>query len=102
MDTDDLTPMAYQCLVLANDATDIMMTEFGAACSHYQTEDDYLRGVLKFTLEIEKKPLEYLDEWNLEGQINSDDFSQKIKLLLAHIQKTISIPWHDRGAPPEW
>lgn len=32
LDTSDLTPMAYDCIRLANTATDILKTDVGAAC----------------------------------------------------------------------
>lgn len=46
MDTDDLTSMAYQCILYASEATDVIKAEFGAACSEFKTEDEYLLGLL--------------------------------------------------------
>ncbi len=39
MDTDYLTPMAYECIRLADEATDVLKSTIGAACSKYGDED---------------------------------------------------------------
>jgi len=39
MDTDYLTEMAYDCIRLAMDATDVLKIELGAACKQYRTEE---------------------------------------------------------------
>ncbi len=39
MDTDYLTPMAYDCIRLADDATDVLRSEIGAACSQYPEDE---------------------------------------------------------------
>ena len=101
MDTDELTPMAYDCIRLADEATDVLKSELGAACSEYRTEDDYLKGILEDVQEIEKNPREYLDEWNLLDQTNIQAFKRKITILREHIEKTIATPLTERGAP-EW
>ena len=101
MDTDELTPMAYECIRLANEATDVLKSEIGAACSEYRTEDDYLKGILEDVKEIEKDPHEYLDGWNLLDQTNIRTFKRKITILREYIEKTIATPLAERGEP-EW
>jgi len=56
MDTDYLTPMAYDCIRLAGDATDVLKSEIGAACCQYRGEDEYLQGILADVKEIEEDP----------------------------------------------
>jgi hypothetical protein len=68
MDTSYLTPMAYDCICLADDATDVLKSELGAACSQYQGEDSYLHGILLDVKNIEEDPEEYFDTWNLLDQ----------------------------------
>jgi hypothetical protein len=101
MDTDELTPMAYDCILLANEAADVLKTELGALCSRYRSEDDYLGGILEHVREIEDDPREYLDWWNRLEQTNLRTFKQKLKALREHIEKTIATPLEERGTP-EW
>ena len=93
--------MAYDCIRLANDASDVLKSELGVACSEYRTEDDYLRGILKDVREIEEDPREYLDGWNLLEQTDMRTFKRKVKMLREHIEKAIATPLKERGEP-EW
>ena len=45
MDTDDLTKMAYQSIVIAAGFNDFLKTELGAEARHHKTEDDYLNAI---------------------------------------------------------
>ena len=99
MDTDDLTSMAYDCIRYADDVSDILKAELGAACTSFRTEDEYLSGILKHVREIEKDPEEYLDWWNLLDRVDIKVFKRKIRGLREHIQKTINTPLKDRGKP---
>ena len=99
MDTDSLTPMAYDCIRLADAATDVLKFELGAACSQYRDEDDYLRGILEDVKDIEEDPDEYLDQWNVLQQCDVDAFVQSIRTLREHIEKTIDTPILKRGEP---
>ena len=78
MDTDDLTPMAYDYMWSANEITDILKTELGAACSKFKTEDEYLRGILKHVKGIEKETEDYLDDWNLIDHVDINIFKRKL------------------------
>jgi len=100
MDTDYLTPMAYECIRLAEKVTDVLKSEFGAACSRYRNEDAYLQGILTDVKEIEEDPQEYLDWWNLLDDTDVDVFQGKIRELREHIEKTIITPLAKRGKPP--
>ncbi len=99
MDTDYLTPMAYDCMRYANDANDVLKSELGAACSEFKTEDEYLQGILGRVKEIEQDPEGYLDWWNLLDQTDINVFKKKIQMLRKHIHKTIETPLKDRGKP---
>jgi len=89
MDTDQLTEMAYGCLRLADDASDCLKTEFGAACSKFRDEDEYLERILAYVLEIEAEPESFLDEW------------EKLRVLREYIQRAIATPIGRRGKT-EW
>jgi uncharacterized coiled-coil DUF342 family protein len=99
MDTDYLTQMAYDCLIYANDATDVLKSELGAACKEFKTEDEYLAAILDHVTEIEEDPEDYLDWWNLLDQTDIKAFKKKIQRLKKHIQETMQTPLKDRGKP---
>ena len=97
MDTDYLTEMAYQCIVIANYACDMLKAELGAMCSDYKSEDEYLAAVLKYVKRIERKPHEYLDDNNYLDEIDVKTFKMKLKILREHTVKTMAIPIKNRG-----
>ncbi len=97
MDTDDLTRMAYDCLIYADDATDVLKSELGAACTEFKEEDQYITAILRHVIDIEEDPEGYLDCWNLLEQTDIKVFKRKIRVLRKRIQKTIKTPLKDRG-----
>lgn len=99
MDTDDLTPVAYDCIRLADEAVDVLKSELGAACSHYRGEDAYLAGILAYVKEIEEDPEDYLDSWNMLDQTDIAEVKNRIRVLREHIEKTIDTPIAERGEP---
>jgi hypothetical protein len=99
MDTDYLTPMAYACISLADEASDVLKSEIGAACSDYPDEGAYLAGILAGVKEIEEDPEDYLDWWNLLEETDVDEFVVKVRSLRAHIEQTIATPIAERGKP---
>jgi hypothetical protein len=99
MDTDYLTPMAYDCIRLANDAADILKSELGAACSQFRTEDDYLHGIMEYVKAIRDDPQGYLDRWDLLEEADVVEFRNSIQVLHDHIAKTIKTPVSERGEP---
>jgi hypothetical protein len=99
MDTDYLTRMAYDCLIYADDATDVLRSELGAACKEFKDEDQYLAAILDHVIEIEEDPKDYLDSWSLLGQTDIKAFKKKIQRLKKHIQETMQTPLNDRGKP---
>jgi hypothetical protein len=102
MDTDYLTPMAYHCIVIANEASDILKSEIGAACSQFEEENEYLKGILKFIIDIEKEPEDYLESLSLLDELDISIFKSAIKRLREHIENTIRIPFEERGEIPEY
>ena len=88
---------ASGCILYAEEATDVLKTELGAACSKFKTEDQYLLGILKIVRGIEKNPEAYLDDWNLLDEIDLKVFKIKLRSTREHIEKTIKIPLKDRG-----
>ena len=99
MDTDYLTRMTYDCLIYADDATDVLKSELGAACKEFKDEDKYLAAILDHVIEIEEDPKDYLDSWSLLGQTDIKAFKKKIQRLKEHIQETMQTPLKDRGKP---
>ena len=97
MDTDDLTEMAYQTIVLAYEATDILECELGILCGKCQTEDDYLTRVLEYVTALSMKPEEYLDYWGLLGDTEGATFVGKLDKLRRHVETTLTTPYPKRG-----
>ena len=102
MDTDYLTPMAYDCIIIANEASDILKTGIGAACYRFEDENEYLAGILKFVGEIEKDPEDYLESWSLLEELDVLIFKAGVIRLREHIEKTIETPFKERGEIPKY
>jgi hypothetical protein len=100
MDTDDLTPMAYETIVMAEEVLDVLKTEIGASASDKKSEDDYLRGVKALLRRILRWAREYLDDWNYLGSVDIRSFRKRVKEILAHVEKTLDTPYEQRGTPP--
>ncbi len=96
MDTDDLTDMAYKCIIYANEAVDILKSELGAECSKHANEDDYLRSIKSYVSSIKDDPDEYLDSWNLIEEIEITHFVKSIEKLSNHIKCTLELPVRER------
>ncbi len=100
MDTDDLTPMAYASIVIANEITDFLKCDLGVRSGNYKNEDAYLNGILKFVRKIKYDPEDYLDYWNLWDELDMATFVKGLKDLEKHILKTIETPFDQRGDVP--
>ena len=74
MDTDDLTEMAYESIIIANEITDFLKCDLGVRSMEYDDESAYLDGILKFVRKIKNDPEGYLDYWNLLDEIDLDFF----------------------------
>jgi len=94
MDTDDLTPMAYDTISLAGDVLDVLRTEIGASAAGKKTEDEFLRGVRSHLRSILRSAQEYLDGWNYLDTVN---FRTGVKGLLEHVEKTLATSFEERG-----
>jgi hypothetical protein len=100
MDTDDLTPMAYETIIRAEEVLDVLRTEIGASASNRKTEDDFLRGVRAHLRRILRSAREYLDEWNYLDSMDIRTFRRGVKDILTHVEQTLATPYDQRGAPP--
>ena len=100
MDTDYLTPMAYEIIVKADEILDVLKTEIGASCTKYDTEESFLKGALEFIDRKIEDPESYLDFWNYLDEVDIDQFKDKLKDLKMFIIKVIDTPLQERGEPP--
>jgi len=100
MDTDYLTPMAYDIIAKADEILDVLQTEIGASCAKYDTEESFLKGSLEYLNRKIEDPESYLDFWNYLDEIDVDEFKDKLKDLKKIIIETINIPLIERGEPP--
>ena len=96
MDTDDLTPMAYDCLLRANNAVDILMIELGALCSGCKTEDECLMKMLEHVKVVRRFSNDYLDAWNLLDDIKVSIFRKNVVEVEKFIEKTLATPIKER------
>ncbi len=100
MDTDDLTPMAYDTLLLAHDACDPLRAEIGASATKFKTEDEFLRGVAEFMQELLDAPEDYLDFWNILEEVSVGSFLDRVRRVNAHVAATLETQVVLRGKPP--
>jgi hypothetical protein len=98
MDTDDLTEMAYESILIANEITEFLKCDLGVPSKDYKNEDAYLNGMLRFVSKIKDDPAGYLDSWNLLEELDMAVFKKGIEELEKHIKKTIETPIAQRGA----
>jgi len=97
MDTDDLTEMAYESIIIANAITDFLKCDIGVWSKDYKDENDYLNGILKFIRKVKNAPEDYLDYWDLLQELDLASFEKGIEELEEHILKTIETPIEQRG-----
>ena len=100
MDTDDLTPTAYETLSRAFEFCDVLRTEIGAAAAEFRTEDDFLRGTRRYLTEILADPEGYLDSWDLLDDTDLKVFVKGVKGVRTHVTTTLKTPRGQRGKPP--
>ena len=97
MDTDDLTEMAYESIIIANELTDFLKCDLGVRSKDYKDENAYLNGILKFIQKIKNDAEAYLDYWNLWEELDLGVFTKGIVGLERHVKKTIETPIEQRG-----
>lgn len=64
----------------------------GRICRNYKNEDEYLNGLLNYTLEIKNDPDEFSDAWNLEENIKIKDLTK----IEENIRSILSIPFEKK------
>jgi hypothetical protein len=97
MDTDELTEMAYNTILLAYDVLDVLRLEIGASAKDYLTEDEFLRGTLANLKDISTDPESYLDSWNYLDMVNPKLFLKGVNNLISYVEKTLGTPQYQRG-----
>lgn len=100
MDTDDLTPMAYDTLSRSYRVCDVLRAEIGASAAGFKTEDAFLQGTATFLDTILEDPEDYLDSWNLLGEVDTASFVEGVRAVQAHVAATLKTPRQQRGKPP--
>lgn len=100
MDTDDLTPMAYETVSRAFNVHDALRAVIGASAMDYRSEDEFLKGTLKDIEELIEDPEDYLDLWDPDEETDTADFVEGLGTLREHVIATLSTPYEARGKPP--
>ena len=92
MDTDYLTPMAYEIIIKADEILDVLRSEIGASCARYDSEDSFLTGTLQFIERKIRDPESYLDCWNYLDEIDLEQFRKDLKRLKRYIIEVLETP----------
>jgi len=101
MDTNDLSIMAYQTLLISETITHSFTVDLGAMSGRFEDEDDYLQSMLKLVRRTKKFPTEYIEEWGLENDISPRCLKRGMAQLEEHLLKTLATPLSQRG-PTRW
>ena len=101
MDTGDLTDMAYNVLIMANNITDCLKTELGVLSAKYKNEDEYLNGILNFINKIKEAPENYFDFQVLWDELDIPFFKSSLEKLTKYVMMTLETPMEQRGKP-DW
>lgn len=96
MDTDDLTPMAYEIIIRAEEVLDVLRSEIGASAYDKKTEDEFLLGVQRHLRGILRSASSYLENWNYLEEVEIKTFRAGVKSLLTFVEQTISTPYPER------
>ncbi len=100
MDTDYLTEDAYNVLIVESaKVLDYLRSDIAVDSSMYDNEDEYLKGTLEELNEIAEDSMDYLDGWNLEDEVDCDEFHKGILILKDKVKAVIDTPIKDRGKP---
>jgi len=97
MDTDQLTPKAYEIISIAYSEHTWLHSEIGADAIQYENEEDFLSGTLEYVEELLEDPSDYLDDCNLLEVVNITEFTKKLVKLKDHIIETKKTPIEGRG-----
>jgi len=96
MDTDDLSDMAYKCIIYAYETAETLKIELGVECGNHANEDNYLKSIQSYVHSIKGDPYEYLDGWGLIDETDKNHFLTSINILLKHIESTLELPINKR------
>ena len=97
MDTNELTSKAYEVLELSEEVHHLITVYIGAMCSRFSDENDFLKAVSKFINDIKDCPRDFIDNWDLNAEVNEALLYTGLSKLQNHIINTIEIPIEDRG-----
>ena len=103
MDTDYLTRDAYRVLIgRANEVSDILPAEIGSAARAFADEDTYLRVAHQFVSYFAESPEDYIDKWDLHGQVDPKKLGEQFAELAREILLVIQTPIEHRGPVPDY
>jgi len=99
VDTDNLTEMAWDVIIRASLVSDTLKAELGAMARHFQSEDEWLRGVHAHLEEIADEPDEYVDDWDLENEegVTATMIKDCATRICLRANEILAIPLSRRG-----
>ncbi len=96
MDTNDLTPMAYEVIIRAEDVLDVLRSEIGASAAGKMSEDEFLLGVQRQLRALLRSASSYLDDWGYLDEVEIKAFRAGVKNLLGFVEQTLGTPYDER------
>lgn len=79
---------------------DVLKCELAVLCGRFETEDEFLAGVLEYLAKLAGAPEEYLDYWGLRDDAGVSVFSEKLDAVRRHVEATLRTPYAERGKQP--
>ena len=97
MDTDDLSAMAYECLVIAERTNHTITIQLGVMSKEHQSEDAYLLAIAEWAIETKRHARDFIEEWGLENELTSSLCRKCMNDLILHARSTLIVPISSRG-----
>jgi hypothetical protein len=97
MDTNDLTEKSYEIFRIAEEIHHLITVHIGATCGRCQHEKEFLGAVVKFIRAVEGNPRSFIDDWNLDDELDTTSLLSGLSKLGDYVQGTIETPIRDRG-----
>lgn len=92
MDTNFLTDMAYESIVIAARFCDDLKSSLGVMCMQCKDEEEYLAKALEYVAMIRKNPKGYLEFRDPGNMVEIGPFRRAIVYLGDHIENAIRTP----------
>jgi hypothetical protein len=97
MDTDDLSEMAYETLLIAESTNRDLMLVLAVLSEDYSSENEYMQGVLQLMRHARSNPEEFFEEWLFDDSLSLKALVKGAGQIETHVQMTLATPLERRG-----